>query len=76
MVYEAAGFIAHGIVVGPVHYAAEVVPLVNSPELYAVTECDRYTFSEVDVVCDQQRLAVTQPDNETLVTRAVVVIRQ
>jgi hypothetical protein len=41
-----------------------------------VAESYWYPLRDVGVVGDQERLAAPQPDNETLVLRPVIVIRQ
>jgi len=60
----------------PVDEPAQVVPLVHAAHIYAITHAERHTSSEVDVVCNQQRPATANIDDEALVTRAVVVVRQ
>lgn len=60
----------------PVHEAAKVIPLVHPPKLNAITQAERHSLREVDIVGDQQRLPAGQLQNEALVSRPVVVIRQ
>jgi hypothetical protein len=59
-----------------VDQAAEVVPLVHAPHSYAITHADRDALRKIDVVGNQQCLAIADVDDETLVTRTVVVITQ
>jgi len=65
-----------GIVMCPVHEAAQVIPFIHAPNLHAIAHTNRNAFGQVDVVCDEQRYAVTNIEDETLVTRTVIVIRQ
>ncbi len=58
----------------PVHETAEVIPLIHTAYLDAIAHTKRHAFGEVEVVRNQQRPTVTNIDDETLVTRAVVVI--
>jgi hypothetical protein len=58
-----------------VHESAEVVPLEHAPEPHAITETDRDPLREIDVVSDQDGLAVGQLQDESLMARAFVVIR-
>lgn len=60
----------------PVDEPAEVVPLVHSAHINAITHAERHTAGEIDIVCDQQRPATANIDDEALMTRAVVVVRQ
>jgi len=62
-------------VVRPVHESAEVVPLEHAPESHPVAEADRDPFREIDVVRYQNRLPVRQLQDESLMARALVVIR-
>ena len=76
MTHEATVFLSERIVVRPVDDATEVVPLVHAAELNTIAQPDRYPSGQVDVVCNQQRLSAAKPDNEALMTRAVVIVRQ
>jgi hypothetical protein len=60
--------------VRPVHKTTEVIPLVHAAHLYPVTHPQRDTFCEIDVMCDEQRTAIADIDNETLVARAIIVV--
>ena len=42
----------------------------------AVTHADRDAFGQVDIVCDQERLAIADIDDEALMRRTVFVITQ
>ena len=64
------------IVVRPVDQAAEVVPFVHAAHDDAIPEPDRDALGKIDVVRDQQGLAIADVDDETLVTRTIVVITQ
>jgi hypothetical protein len=57
-----------------VHKAAQVIPFEHAPNAHTVTHTDRHTFGEVDIVCNKQRYAVADIDDEALVARAIVVI--
>ena len=61
---------------GPVHEAAKIIPLIHAAHVDAITHADRHAFREIDVVGDQQGLAVADIDNEALVSRIVVVVTQ
>lgn len=61
---------------GPVHKPAEVIPFVHSPNLDAVSQSNRDAFCEIDIVCDEQRLSTSNIKDETLVARAVIIVRQ
>jgi hypothetical protein len=52
---------------GPVHQSAEVVPLVQPSQLYAVAHAERHALCEVDIVRYEEGLAITDVDNESLV---------
>ena len=60
------------------HQPTEVIPLVDAAKMQPVAQSDGYPLRDVGVVGDQERLAVPQADDETLVLRAVlaVVVRQ
>ncbi len=74
MTHEAAVFLSERVVVRPVNEAAEVIPFVDAAELDAIAQPDGNSSGQVNVVCDQQRLSATEPDDEALMARAVVVI--
>ena len=61
---------------GPVHESAEIVPFVEAAHMDAVTHADRDAFGQVDIVCDQERLAIADIDDEALMRRTVFVITQ
>lgn len=60
----------------PVDETAEIVPLVHTAHVHSIAHAQRDAFREIDVVCNQQRLAVADIDNEPLVPRAIVIIGQ
>jgi hypothetical protein len=62
-------------VVCPVHESAEIVPLEHTPESHAVAQADRDPFRQIDVVSNQQGLAVSQLQDESLMAVALIVIR-
>ena len=61
----------------PVYNTASLVPLVLAKERNPVTSFEAvYARREINVVSNQQCLAAPDPDNESLVPAAVVVIRK
>ena len=62
--------------VRPVQESAEIVPFVQAAHAHAVAHADGHAFSQVGIVRDQQRLAIADVDDEALVPRAIMVIRQ
>lgn len=60
----------------PVHEPAKVVPFVHSADLDAVSQPNRDALRQVDVMRNQQRLAIAHVDDEALVAGAVIVVRQ
>ena len=62
--------------VRPVHEPPEVVPLVYAAHDDAIPETDGDAPGKIEVVRDQQRVPFTDVDDESLVTRAVVVVMQ
>ena len=72
----AAFFVAERVPVSPVHQTAELVPLVHAAHVHAIAHADRDALGKIDVVRDQQGLAIADVDDETLVTRTIVVITQ
>lgn len=66
-----------GIVVGPVDDPAFGVPFILAVELHRVSCLQRRdSWSEVDVVCDQQGLSGLEFEDEPLMPAPVVVVRQ
>lgn len=63
------------IMMRPVHQAAEVVPLVDATDCHAISHAKRHATGQVDVMRDQQRLMLTDINNEALVALAIVVVR-
>ncbi len=60
----------------PVDEAAQIVPFVHATNVYPVAHSDRDTFGEVDIVGDQQGASRADIEDESLMPRAIVVIRQ
>ena len=60
----------------PVDETAEVIPLVHAAHVDAITHAERHAFGEINIVCDQQCPAIANIDDEALVARAVVIVRQ
>lgn len=60
----------------PVYEPAEVVPFVHSADLDAVSQPNRDALCQIDVMRDQQRLAIAHVDDKALVAGAVIVVRQ
>ena len=60
----------------PVHEAAQIVPLVHPTKVYPVAHTNGNTFGEVNIVGDKQGSAGADIQYESLVPRAIVVIRQ
>ena len=58
----------------PVNEPAQIIPLVHAPNRDAVTHAERHALSNIEVMGDQQRPAIADIDNETLVAGAIVVI--
>jgi len=44
--------------------------------VHTITHAERHSFSQIDVVCDQQAAAIANVDDEPLVSRAVIIILQ
>ena len=62
--------------VRPVHQSTEVIPFVHAANVNAVTHTNGNAIGEIDVVCYQQGLAIADIDNEALMTRVIIVVRQ
>ena len=60
----------------PVHEAPEIVPLVHTAYDDAIAESDGDTHRELEVVGNQQRLPIADVDDESLVTRVVIIVMQ
>jgi len=73
---KAAFFDTQGIVVGPMHKTAQIVPFIHAANAHTITETDRHSFRKIDIVGDQQRFTVTDIEDKTLVSRTVIVVRQ
>ena len=46
------------VVVRPMHQPAQLVPLVQTAKFNPVTDTDRHTFGQIDIVRDQQRVPI------------------
>lgn len=60
----------------PVHQPTEIVPLVLSAYPYAIAHTERHALGELDVVDYQERLAIADIDDESLVRRPLAIIWQ
>ena len=60
----------------PVHQSTEIIPLIHAADLYTIPQANGHPLCQVNVVCDEQGLAVTDVDDKALVARSVVIIRQ
>lgn len=72
--HETAIFDAKWIMMRPVHQPAQVVPLVEAADEHPIAHAERHAAREVNVMRDQQRLPLTDVDNEALVALAIVVV--
>ena len=70
----AALTILERIAVRPVQEPTEIIPLVQTSYRDAIPHAQRHASSEVYVVRHEERLPITDVDNESLVRGAVVVI--
>ena len=76
MLYEAAVLDTHRIVVGPVDQPAQVIPLVQAPQLDAVAEAYRHPIGQMDIVRDEHGLPATHIQYEPLMSLVFLVVRQ
>lgn len=60
----------------PVHEAAQIVPFVHATNVYPIAHADGNTFGEVNIVGNKQGPAGADIQYESLMPRAIVVIRQ
>ena len=60
----------------PVYESAEVIPFIKTTHVDAVPHADRNAFGQFDIVCNQERLVITDIDDEALMPGAVFVITQ
>ena len=60
----------------PVHKPAQIVPFVHATNVHSVAHAKGHPFGEVDIVGDQQGPAGADIQYESLMPRAIVVIRQ
>ncbi len=74
--YPATVLDALRIVMSPVHEPSKLVPLVHTTHFDAIADAKRHAFGQIEIMRDQQRPAVTDIDDESLVTRAVIVVMQ
>ncbi len=59
----------------PMHESAELIPLVHAAKLDPVPQSKRDALRQIDIVRNQQGLAILQTQDESLVTGSIVVIR-
>jgi len=59
-----------------VHQPAQLIPLVHAAKLNPVTHPDRDTLGQIEIVGDQQRIAILHSQDDTLMPRAVIVVAQ
>lgn len=52
----------------PMHQPAELIPLVHAAKPDAVPHAEWNTTGQIDIVSDQQRLAIAQLHDEALVS--------
>ncbi len=64
------------VVVRPVHESTELVPFVHAPDLDAIAHAERHTFCQIEIVGNQQSLAIANIDDESLVAGTVVIVMQ
>jgi len=67
---------AHRIAVRPVHQSAAFVPLVHTAKSQSIAEADRNPVGQIDIVGDQERMAIAQLEDHALMARAISVVRQ
>ena len=60
----------------PVNEPAQIVPFVHATNVHSVAHAKGHPFGEVDIVGDQQGPAGADIQYESLMPRAIVVIRQ
>ena len=73
---DVAAVVTHRVVVGPVDQSAEVVPLKDTPQGYAIAKTDRNTICQTEIVRYEQCLPAAHIDDKALVSSVLVVIRQ
>lgn len=62
--------------VRPMHQPTQFIPLVHSAHLYPVAHAQGYALGEVNIVRDEKRLPIADIDDEALMPRTLVVVRQ
>ena len=60
----------------PVHQTTQLIPLVHATNEHPVAHAEWNTLRQIDVMSDQQRATIANIDDESLVTRAVIIIGQ
>jgi hypothetical protein len=58
------------------HQATKIIPLVHATHVHTIAHTERHSFGQIDVVCDQQATSIANVDDESLVSRAIIIIRQ
>ncbi len=77
MLQPTTNMAATGVMVRPVENATFFIPLVFATKRDGVPSAQAADpRSQINVMRDQQRLAVTEPQDEPLMSRSLVVIRQ
>jgi len=60
----------------PMHQTTELVPLVHAAKFDSIAQADRHALRQVNVVRNQQRLSIRQGQDESLMSRPLVVVGQ
>ena len=69
--------VARRVMMRPVYYTATLIPFVNSVKRYFLASLQvRNTWREIDIVRNEQRVARIQPQDESLMSAAISVVRQ
>jgi hypothetical protein len=58
------------------HKPTEVVPFVHASKLDSIANTQGHTLRQIDIVRQQQTLAVTQVQHNSLMAVAIVVVSQ
>ena len=60
----------------PVNEPTQIIPFVHAADQHSVTHAEGNAFRQVDVVRYQQRAAIADIDNESLMSRTVIIVGQ
>lgn len=64
-----------GVMMGPVHDTPFCIPRVHTVEINMITDLQVVdSWRKIDVVSDEKRLIRTQPDNEPLMSAALIIV--